>query len=317
MRRLAAIGEALIDFIPGSTEGEYFSHIGGAPANVCAAYAKLSEMPGCARLITQLGNDIFGRRIQRGLESFGVDCGQIRFTDEAPTSLAFVVAGEDGERDYFFVRNPGADMLLSADAVKREALEGVFALHFCSVSLGDFPMRDAHRMAIRLAAECGAVISFDVNLRPALWKRTEDMLAAVKAFLPLADIVKLTLDEALLITDCTREEDVARVLFSNEDTANSLIVITNGAEGATAYTKKLSCRVSSVKTAAADTTGAGDAFIGAFLFALERTNIGPKDISLLSYETLEEALTFASRCAAISVSRSGAAESYPGYTEIN
>ena len=104
---LAAIGEALIDFIPDKTGCDFcdvtgFSpQVGGAPANVCAAYSKLG---GKSRMITQLGNDPFGEKITRTLRSAGVDTTHIRYTDEANTALAFVSLAAEREQDIFILQ---------------------------------------------------------------------------------------------------------------------------------------------------------------------------------------------------------------------
>lgn len=145
---LFAIGEALIDFIPAQT-GCAFEEVtafspksGGAPANVCGAFTILG---GSSKFITQLGDDPFGRKIAGDLARAGIDTSLVSFTDKANTALAFVSLENDGNRTFSFYRKPSADMLFSADQVKEEWFEDAYALHFCSVSLGDFPMKDAHK----------------------------------------------------------------------------------------------------------------------------------------------------------------------------
>jgi len=125
MKKLFAIGEALIDFIPQNTgvgiaEVEAFApHVGGAPANVCAAYHKLG---GPSAMITQLGDDPFGDKIENLLKDTGIDCTYVRRTKEANTSLAFVSLQSDGNREFSFYRKPGADMLYCpADLQKARA----------------------------------------------------------------------------------------------------------------------------------------------------------------------------------------------------
>lgn len=139
-----AIGEALIDFIPNKT-GCAFSEVtgfapkvGGAPANVCGAFAKLG---GKSMMITQLGNDPFGKKIADELKGFGIATSVICFTDEANTSLAFVSLEKYGNRTFSFYRKPSADMLLSPRQIEEKWFDDAYALHFCSVSLGDFPIR--------------------------------------------------------------------------------------------------------------------------------------------------------------------------------
>ncbi len=202
-KRLIAIGEALIDFIPDKSGCEFYEvtgfspKLGGAPANVCGAFARLG---GSARLITQLGSDPFGDKIMRELAECDIDTSCISRTDKANTALAFVSLAEDGNRTFSFYRKPSADMLLSPEQMKDEWFEDVFALHFCSVSLGDFPMKQAHYAAIEAARKHGGIISFDPNLRFQLWNGPDELKKTVLEFIPLSDILKISDEELEFIT---------------------------------------------------------------------------------------------------------------------
>ena len=165
---LFSIGEALIDMIP-SRVGCSFDEVpsfsprtGGAPANVCAAFARLG---GKSAFLSQLGDDPFGHKIARELEACGIDLSHLAFTDKASTALAFVSLEEDGSRTFSFYRKPSADLLYSPEQIDPAWFADAFALHFCSVSLVDSPMRYAHLAAISAAREAGAIVSFDPNLR--------------------------------------------------------------------------------------------------------------------------------------------------------
>ena len=141
---LFSIGEALIDMIP-SRVGCAFDEVpsfsprtGGAPANVCAAFARLG---GASSFLTQLGDDPFGHKIARELEACGIDLSHLVFTDKANTALAFVSLEEDGNRTFSFYRKPSADLLYAPEQIDLAWFRDAFALHFCSVSLVDSPMR--------------------------------------------------------------------------------------------------------------------------------------------------------------------------------
>ncbi len=187
MKKLVAIGEALIDFIPtekGCSLGEvdtFHPVTGGAPANVCGAYTKLG---GTSEMITQLGNDAFGDKIEKDLKGFGIQTEHIIRTDEANTCLAFVSLMEDGNREFSFYRKPSADMLLQKQDINEKWFENSFALHFCSVSLGKYPMKYAHKTAIEYAKKAGAIISFDPNIRLPLWNDHKALKNTVLEFLP-------------------------------------------------------------------------------------------------------------------------------------
>ena len=197
-KRLLAIGEALIDFIPSSSgcdfdEIEYFTPaVGGAPANVCAAF---SAAGGESAFLGMLGDDLFGRKIERFLKNHGVKTCFVRFTDKANTALAFVTLDSSGQRDFSFYRSPSADMLYSESDVDESAFENAFALHFCSVCLCDFPVRGAHIKAIELARKHSALISFDPNLRFPLWKDKDELFNTVWKFIPEANILKISDEE--------------------------------------------------------------------------------------------------------------------------
>lgn len=169
---LFSIGEALIDMIPTRSGCEFsevpsfMPRIGGAPANVCGAFARLG---GQAALLTQLGNDPFGHMLADRLAGYGIDVSRVPFTDAANTALAFVSLGTDGSRTFSFYRNPSADLLYAAEQIDPDWFRDAFALHFCSVGLVESPMRGAHSAAIRAAQDAGAIVSFDPNLRFPLW----------------------------------------------------------------------------------------------------------------------------------------------------
>ena len=310
-KKLIAIGEALIDFIPEQAGcaikdvAAFLPAVGGAPANVCGAFTKLG---GRSEMITQLGEDGFGDKILETFQNAGIGSSYVKRTESANTSLAFVALKEDGDREFSFYRNPGADMLFEADDVQKQWFEDAYALHFCSVSLGDFPMKEAHCLAIQYAIEQGAIVSFDPNLRPALWKDTTQMIETVNEFIPLADIVKISDEELESITGETQIEKALEKLFADRV---KLVIYTEGAAGARAFTRKASAKALCQKVKAVDTTGAGDGFIGAFLWCLWQNNVTAGQL-----EELEEYLKFANAFCGISVQKKGAIPSYPSLDEV-
>ncbi|MBQ8508614.1 MAG: carbohydrate kinase [Clostridia bacterium] len=312
---LTAIGEALIDFIPDRTGcsfddvNAFAPKVGGAPTNVCGAFAKLG---GHARLITQVGDDPFGHRILHTLKDAGVDTSCVLTTDKANTMLAFVSLQEDGNRTFSFYRKPSADTLFSADQIERRWFDDAYALHFCTVSLGDYPFRDAHRAAIRYAREAGALISFDPNLRFPLWPDREDLSRIIAEFLPQSDILKISDEELAFITGETDIEAALPKLFIGRV---GLILYTCGGDGAHAYTRTAHAHAPSFAAGKViDTTGAGDAFAAAMLWQL--ANAGVTDLSALDENTLTGMLTLANRYCGVSVTRSGAIPSYPSAEEF-
>lgn len=310
MKKLIAIGEALIDFIPtekGCSLGEvetFHPVTGGAPANVCGAYTKLG---GTSEMITQLGNDAFGDKIEKDLKGFGIRTEHIIRTDEANTCLAFVSLMEDGNREFSFYRKPSADMLLQKQDINEKWFENSFALHFCSVSLGEYPMKYAHKTAIEYAKKAGAIISFDPNIRLPLWNDHEALKNTVLEFLPYADILKISDEELEFITGYQTIEQAKDILFKGNV---KIVIFTKGAEGAEVYTNHMKATSEGKKVKALDTTGAGDAFIGSFLYQLSADGMTSETLSNLSQQKAVEYMDFSNAYCAYSVQGKGAIASY-------
>lgn len=318
---LIAIGEALIDFIPNKKDCKFddvtgFSpRTGGAPANVCGAFANLG---GKAKMITQLGDDPFGHKILHELERENIDVSAVALTDKANTALAFVSLDAGGDRTFSFYRKPSADMLMSEEQICEKDFDNSYALHFCSVSLGNFPMKKAHEKAIEFARKSNAIISFDPNLRFQLWNDRNELKNAVDEFIPKADILKLSDDELEFITG---ETDIKKALPKLFVGNVKLIVYTCSDKGAYAFTKfcnteayRPSEKINSEKIV--DTTGAGDGFIGAFLWMLKKCGITQSNLEQTDENTLGKCLEFSNKFCAVSIQSQGAISSYPTINQI-
>lgn len=316
MKKILAIGEALIDFIP-SKRGcklkevpEFKRVVGGAPANVCSVIAKLGKK---SSMITQLGNDAFGDLIIDTLNDIGVSTEYIARTNKANTALAFVSLQEDGNRDFSFYRKPSADMLLEDSNVHKRWFNDAYALHFCSVDLIEAPIKYAHKKSIEYALDCNCIISFDPNVRLALWDNEEDCRKAILEFMPFAHILKISDEEIEFITGYSNIEDAKKVLFKGN---TELVLFTKGAEGAQVITKTNSVTVPAMKVNAIDTTGAGDACIGAFLYKLLEDNICVEEMKKLSVGKLKEYVSFSNAYSGYTTMSKGAIQSYPNKSEI-
>ena len=316
MKKVIAIGEALIDFIPHEkgkalNDVENFLRVpGGAPLNVAVAVAKLG---GKSQMLTKLGQDGFGDAILNEVKPLGVDVSRISRTNEANTALAFVSLREDGERDFSFYRNPSADMLLSAEEICVEDFNEKDILHFCSVSLIDAPIKEAHRRAIEIAKEKGCLISFDPNVRLPLWKNPEDCRKAILEFLPLSNIVKISDEELEFITGIKDEKEALDFLLTGDV---KVIIYTKGTNGAEFITKERVIFSPSFKVSAQDTTGAGDSFIGSLLYQVAEGEYSLEELVTLSEEKVQEILTFSNATAALTVCKKGAIGALPLKEEV-
>lgn len=301
---LCAIGEALIDFIP-EEKGKKLKDVvnfrrvaGGAPANVAGAVARLG-IP--SRFITQLGNDPFGDYIIECLQQSHIDTSFIARTNEADTALAFVSLAADGNRDFKFYRRNCADLIMSQDTIREAMLENCGILHFCSVSLVDSPMKQAHKKLIELAMNQKLLISFDPNLRHSLWNDDAALKKTVWEFIPYADILKLSDEELFFITGKEHIEDALDQLMIGHV---KLIIFTKGKDGACAYTKQHCAAADGYSVPVKDTTGAGDSFIGAFLYCLLRDRVS--DVVAIPYHDMYNYLRFANAYAAYTTTQEGA-----------
>lgn len=311
MKKVVAIGEALIDFIPSRKncalkEVPSFQRVcGGAPANVAAACGILGAN---AKMITKLGNDAFGDYICDTLSSCGVDISSIKRTDKANTALAFVSLKSDGQREFSFYRKPSADMLLEPEDICEDDLKDTGFLHFCSVDLIEAPVKYAHIKAIEYVKSHGGLISFDPNIRLNLWDDREKCKETVNKFIPYADILKISDEEIDFITGGMEINEAFKSFF---DRGVSLILYSMGKKGAKVVTKNLEINVPNVDVPVIDTTGAGDSIIGAFLFEMAKYDI--TDIDNMSESRLKQFLWFANLYSNYTVTGSGAIGSYPDY----
>lgn len=313
MSKLYTIGEALIDFIP-DTRGIELKNVvgfrkeaGGAPANVACAVAKLG---GSSAFIGKLGEDAFGDFLVETMDAAGVDTRQVLRTKEANTALAFVSLKADGDRDFSFYRNPSADMLLSEDEISGEWFAKGDILHYCSVDLIEAPVKYAHLKAIAAMKEAGGLISFDPNVRLPLWEDPEQCRQTILQFIPLSHLVKISSDELAFITGIEDEQEAIASLFVGDVQA---VVYTRGSEGAVWHTPSYDVSVPGQKVAVIDTTGAGDAFIGALLYQLQLNEGVVKGIGA---EQAERIVSFANAAAALTTTRAGAISSLPLLQEL-
>ena len=306
MKKVVAIGELLIDFVPQQKgcaldEVTHFERVaGGAPANVAAAVARLG---GNAAMISQVGEDAFGTHILKVLRANGVDTSYVFRTGRANTGLAFVSLDAAGNREFSFFRNPSADLFLEEGQIAPDMFTECAALHFCSVDLVDWPVRAAHRRAVALAKQAGALVSFDPNVRLPLWSSPADCQAAIREFLPSADLVKLSDDEVEFVTGCTDERAAAEKLFGM---GCRLLIVTRGAAGSAAYTPHAEGFAETIRVPVTDTTGAGDSFIGSFLYQLTRDGVAADGLGKLTEQQLTDYLVFSAQYASLTVQHKGA-----------
>ncbi|MER2119946.1 MAG: carbohydrate kinase [Solibacillus sp.] len=311
MKKILCIGELLIDFFTTHTEVSiieaktFEKQAGGAPANVAATIAMLG---GQAHFCGKVGEDAFGHFLKQTMEQAGVHTDQLIMDSSAPTTLAFVSRQKDGERDFIF--NRGADELLSVEDLDLQQLMVLDMIHFGSATaLLSEPFSKTYEQLMQTLHLQNYFISFDPNYRADLWKGDSDLfIHKCEPFIEAADFIKMSEEELLLFARTENFEQAIEWLTQfNEKT----IAITQGASGTMLIQNGQITTVPAFPVNSIDTTGAGDAFVGAALYQLskyEDTN--------LTFNEWVSVIEFANRAASKVCEKVGAIEALSSLKEL-
>lgn len=308
------VGELLIDFFctdvdVNLVDGQHFSkQAGGAPANVSAAIAKLG---GKASFLGKVGDDPFGKFLKQTLDQERVDTSMLLFEQGTPTTLAFVSLQGNGERDFVF--NRGADRLVTPEDLDKEQIKQASIVHFGSATaLLNDPFKQTYLDLMDEAKENGQFISFDPNYRGDLWKGSEDeFISLSKQGIQKADFVKLSEDELKIVSGESDRESALDILHG---WGAKTVAVTLGKEGTLISTGATRTLIDSIKVKSIDSTGAGDAFIGAVLFQISGLE-QPKEFAQ-DFEQLQKFVTLANRVGAIVCTKVGAIAALPTLEEV-
>lgn len=312
---VVCIGELLIDFFCKDVdidliEGRNFEkQAGGAPANVCATIVKLG---GNALFTGKVGNDPFGHFLKNTLDGLNVDTSMLVFDHKHPTTLAFVSLKANGERDFVF--NRGADAyLIESDIDKNRILEQQI-IHFGSATaLLDDPFQSTYLHLMLNAKEEGKLISFDPNYRGDLWKNKRDQFVELaKKGISIADFVKVSDEELKIISD---KDDLKEGIRFFHQWGAKVIAVTLGKEGTIVSNGEKIEVIPSIKVDAIDSTGAGDAFVGATLFQLTKAE-DPRKV-LEDFEQLSKIISFSNKVGALVCTKVGAIAALPTIEEVS
>ena len=308
---VVALGELLIDFTENGLSGQgnplLEANPGGAPCNVLAMLNRLGKK---TAFIGKVGNDQFGKMLKEVVEESGTDVSGLAMDEQVHTTLAFVHTFPDGDREFSFYRNPGADMMLTKEEVDPEIIKNARIFHFGTLSSTHAGVREATRYAIDVAKENGLLVSFDPNQREPLWESLDQAKEEILYGMSKCDILKISDNEMEFMTgtsDYTKGVEMLREQFDIP-----LICVTLGKEGSRAYYRDMIVEAAPfVREDTIETTGAGDTFEACTLnYILEH---GLED---LTEENLKEMLTFANAGASIITTRKGALKVMPEKAEI-
>ena len=308
---VTALGELLIDFTENglSDQGNFLmeANPGGAPCNVLAMLRKLGKK---TAFIGKVGNDYLGRHLKKVVEEVGIDTRNLLLDEDVHTTLAFVHTYADGDRDFSFYRNPGADMNLRPEEIDTDLIAQSEVFHFGSLSLTHPGVRKATEKALVTARENGCLITYDPNLRPPLWRDLEEAREQIAFGMRWCDVMKISDNE---IQWFTGKEDFDEGIQILQDTYRiPLILLSLGKDGSRAYYQGIKVEAKPfLQKNTIETTGAGDTFCACVInYVLEH------DLQNLTEENLLEMLTFANAAASLITTRKGALRVMPEKTDV-
>lgn len=305
-----ALGELLIDFtMNGQSEqgnNMFEACPGGAPCNVLALLNKMGKK---TAFIGKVGKDQFGALLRDTITEAGIDASNLMVDENVNTTLAFVHTFPDGDREFSFYRNPGADMMLTADEVNPEVVKDTKVFHFGTLSMTHEGVREATKKAVETAKANGCLVSYDPNLRPPLWSSLDLAKEQMEYGFGKCDILKISDNEIQFVSG---KEDYDEGIAYLQETYNiPLILLTMGKDGSRAYYKGMRVERPGFSVKAIETTGAGDTFCGSSLNYLV-----DHDFENLTEEQLGEMLTFANAAAALVTTKKGAIKAMPVKEEV-
>lgn len=305
-----ALGELLIDFtMNGQSEqgnNMFEACPGGAPCNVLALLNKMGKK---TAFIGKVGKDQFGTLLRDTITEAGIDASNLMVDENVNTTLAFVHTFPDGDREFSFYRNPGADMMFTADEVNPEVVKDTKVFHFGTLSMTHDGVREATKKAVETAKANGCLVSFDPNLRPPLWSSLDLAKEQMEYGFGKCDILKISDNEIQFVSG---KEDYDEGIAYLQETYNiPLILLTMGKDGSRAYYKGMRVERPGFSVKAIETTGAGDTFCGSSLNYLV-----DHDFENLTEEQLGEMLTFANAAAALVTTKKGAIKAMPVKEEV-
>ena len=309
---VVALGELLIDFTENglSEQGNPLleANPGGAPCNVLSMLQKLGDK---TAFIGKVGNDGFGHLLTKAVQEQGIDTTGLVYDDDVHTTLALVLKKENGDRDFAFYRNPGADMNLKEEEVNESLIASSSIFHFGTLSLTDESVKMATQKAVKAAKENGLTITFDPNLREPLWRSLEEAHEQVAWGLQQADVVKISDNEITWFTGMDNYDE--GIAFLQKEYPNlKLICLSMGGDGSKAVYRDIHVAYPAfLQEATIETTGAGDTFCACMIHTVLENGIDHLD-----EEKLKEMLKFANAAASLVTTKKGALRVMPTKEEV-
>lgn len=308
---VTALGELLIDFTETGLSGQgnplLEANPGGAPCNVLSMLQNYGRK---TAFIGKVGDDMFGRLLTEAVKSVGIDTRALRVDPEVHTTLAFVHTFENGDRDFSFYRNPGADMMLTKEDVDADLIRNSKIFHFGTLSSTHEGVREATRYAIEVAKEAGDIITFDPNLREPLWRSLDDARREIEYGMTKCDVLKISDNEVEFLCGTTDYDRGAQMLIDRYQIP--LVLVTMGRDGSRAYYKGRKVEAAPfLQEGTIETTGAGDTFCASILHFVLKYGLDGFD-----EDKLKDLLVTGNAAASLVTTRKGALKVMPTVEEI-
>ena len=300
---LVSLGEILIDFKV-DQKNNYIKNPGGAPLNVCAVLSKYNCK---TTFIGKVGDDDLGKYLKDTMDKLTIDSSNLIFDPLHQTTQAFITTDKNGERYFSFKRDNTADLFLTKEDVNPDVINNSKVFHFGSLSLVNKTYEEATKYALDIAKQSSCIISFDPNYREDLWKNKQLAIKKIIKYLPYVDILKVSTEEAQMITKTTSTIDAITSLTKYKI---PIILVTDGENGAMFKYKSFIGNAKTIKVNPVDTTGAGDIFLGTFLTMIIKYF---KPLNQLTYEELLSYINKACHQASLSTEKHGAIPSIPNF----
>lgn len=317
--KILSFGEVLVDLLStkyqddknGSTEA-FIKYAGGAPANVAVAAAKLGNE---SYFLGKVGNDGFGRFLIESLQTFNVSTDFVTFSEKGKTALAFIDLDEHGERQFQFYDDNAAHNDFQIADFDASFFDSPLLFHFCSGSLSKPHLKNNVDFALRNLKESNAIVCLDINYRCAFWQEADKAPEVIFDIAKQVNIIKASREELIQLYGIENVDSKVKQLT---DAGVSLILITDGGEPISYYTKYFCGTFPAPKANVVDTTAAGDSFIGGFISKIAQDNNSLQSFEkwVADFETVLLTLSFATECGAHTVSQFGAFESLPYQADI-
>ena len=316
MPQIICLGELLIDMVsmkanvtlaeaPGFVRAP-----GGAPANVAVGIARLG---GSSGFIGCVGDDHFGVFLRDCLQKENVEISHLHYTSDARTTLAFIAVRSDQAKEIVFYRHPGADMMLSPDTIDHHYFKHARCFHFGSISMKDEPSRTATLKALRIARDCGLMISYDPNYRPDIWDSATTAQERIQSVFDKVDIIKISEEEWNFVTGTHDFTAGAEMFFSK---GVKLVLVSRGENGSWFSCAGHEGHVPAFRVRVIETTGAGDAFMAALLLKLQKIVTAPEDLRSIEPGTLASFVRWANAAGALACTKPGAIPALPYADEV-